>query len=89
MSAKHRMAVSRTPFMVKFKPQDAGRTVVYFARWSTAKGQMGPWSSPVYFTIANGGPALDVIEENERASKVKTITGDDASDGESPLKMAA
>jgi hypothetical protein len=35
-----------------FTTADRGKTATYFARWTNAKGQMGPWSVPTSMAIA-------------------------------------
>lgn len=35
-----------------FTTADRGKTATYFARWTNAKGQMGPWSIPSVVAIA-------------------------------------
>lgn len=35
-----------------FTPADAGKTVTYFARWTNAKGEVGPWSQGLSASIA-------------------------------------
>jgi hypothetical protein len=35
-----------------FTTADRGKTATYFARWTNAKGQMGPWSVPSVVAIA-------------------------------------
>jgi len=44
--------VTRAVFESQFAPADSGKTATYFARWTNAKGQMGPWSNPASMPIA-------------------------------------
>lgn len=50
--AEFRSFVTRQPFGVTFNPADNGKVATYFARWQTRTGLVGPWSTPVAFTIA-------------------------------------
>ena len=43
--------VTRQPYGVPFEPADNGKLATYFARWQNRKGQVGPWSNGVTFTI--------------------------------------
>lgn len=44
---------TRTPFYVtEFGPSDTGKVADYFARWTNAKGEEGPWSPVASATIA-------------------------------------
>jgi len=44
---------TRTPFYVtEFGPTDAGKTADYYARWTNAKGEEGPWSPVASAVIA-------------------------------------
>jgi hypothetical protein len=36
----------------EYLPADNGKTATYFARWTNAKGEMGPWSQPLPVSIA-------------------------------------
>ena len=49
--APFRAFVTRQPYAVSFEPADNGKIATYFARWQNAKGQTGPWSNPISFTI--------------------------------------
>jgi hypothetical protein len=42
-----------TPMRVKHDPANAGKTATYFGRWGSQRGEFGPWSLPISFTIAN------------------------------------
>jgi hypothetical protein len=42
----------KTDFSCAFAPADHGKTATYFARWTNAKGDMGPWSLPLPVSIA-------------------------------------
>jgi hypothetical protein len=44
--------VTRSEFQSNFDPADNGKTATYFARWTNAKGEVGPWSAPVSMPIA-------------------------------------
>lgn len=46
--------VTRPKFQSLFAPggTDHGKTATYFARWVSAKGQVGPWSAPASMRIA-------------------------------------
>lgn len=47
--------VTKIPVLAEWDSDDAGKTAVYYARWQTRTGLIGPWSSPVSMTIAAGG----------------------------------
>jgi hypothetical protein len=42
----------KTEFSCAFPPADHGKVATYFARWTNAKGDMGPWSQPLPVSIA-------------------------------------
>ena len=42
---------ARTPFVVQYGDEDAGKTAYYIARWVNNEGK-GPWSETVSATIA-------------------------------------
>lgn len=42
----------RTDFTCNYVTADNGKTATYFARWTNAKGEMGPWSQPLTVPIA-------------------------------------
>jgi hypothetical protein len=42
----------RTDFTCNYTSADNGKTATYFARWTNAKGEMGPWSQPLTVPIA-------------------------------------
>jgi hypothetical protein len=42
----------KTAFECTYTPVDNGKTATYFARWTNAKGEMGPWSQPMPVSIA-------------------------------------
>lgn len=42
----------RTGFTAEFDPSDNGKVATYFARWTNAKGEMGPWSPAASLPIA-------------------------------------
>lgn len=44
--------VTRAAFTSAFDPADNGKTATYFARWTNAKGEVGPWSMPASMPIA-------------------------------------
>lgn len=47
--------VTKVPTQAFWDSDDAGKKAVYYARWQTRTGLVGPWSSPVDMTIAAGG----------------------------------
>ncbi|MGL4553567.1 MAG: hypothetical protein ACRC33_20590 [Gemmataceae bacterium] len=42
---------SRTPYVVQFDGGDAGKPVWYWLRWSSTRGEPGPWGAPVSATV--------------------------------------
>lgn len=44
--------VTKAEFHSSFSSADDGKIATYFARWTNAKGEVGPWSSPVSMRIA-------------------------------------
>ena len=44
--------IGKTTVNSTFAPADNGKVVTYFARWTNAKGQTGPWSQGVSGSIA-------------------------------------
>lgn len=44
--------LTRPNYQNTFTVADSGKTVTYFARWTNAKGKVGPWSPPVSIRIA-------------------------------------
>jgi hypothetical protein len=42
----------KTEHASNFDPADNGKVATYFARWTNAKGEMGPWSAPASMPIA-------------------------------------
>jgi len=42
----------KTDFTCTYASGDNGKTATYFARWTNAKGEMGPWSQPMPVSIA-------------------------------------
>lgn len=44
--------VSRAEYQSHFTSGDNGKIATYFARWTNAKGEVGPWSPPVSMPIA-------------------------------------
>jgi len=42
----------KTSFECTYPSADNGKTATYFARWTNAKGEMGPWSQPMPVSIA-------------------------------------
>lgn len=38
---------TKTPYVMTFDLEDAGKTVYYWLRWITRSGEKGPWSKPV------------------------------------------
>ena len=49
--APFRAFVTRQPYAVSFEPTDNGKIATYFARWQNAKGETGPWSNAISFTV--------------------------------------
>ena len=45
-------AFTRNPIGVPFAPADNQKIATYFARWSSPRSEMGPWSLPVSMAIA-------------------------------------
>lgn len=43
---------TRTPATISFAAGDNGKVCTYFARWTNAKGEEGPWSAPVTCTVS-------------------------------------
>ncbi len=43
---------TKNPVGVAFDPSDNGKQATYFGRWSSRRGDVGPWSLPVTMTIA-------------------------------------
>jgi hypothetical protein len=68
--AKFVGSYTRNLFAVAHEPADGGKTATYWGRWAGRRGDVGPWSLPVSFTIAWGGA------EPARASKPATDDGD-------------
>jgi hypothetical protein len=50
--AKFYGAFTRNPIGVLFDDESDGKVATYFARWSTIRGEVGPWSVPVAMRIA-------------------------------------
>lgn len=44
--------VTRADYTATYTTADTGKVATYFARWTNAKGEMGPWSSPLSMPIA-------------------------------------
>jgi hypothetical protein len=44
--------VTKADIQSSFESADDGKIATYFARWTNAKGEVGPWSSPVSMRIA-------------------------------------
>ena len=44
--------VTRAEFTATFNPADNGKTATYFARWTNAKGEVGPWGPATSMPIA-------------------------------------
>jgi len=45
------LAVSRSPYIMDFEPEEAGQKVRFFARWLNAKGQGGDWTERMEFMV--------------------------------------
>lgn len=43
---------TRNRFTSRFQTADGGKIATYFARWANSKGQLGPWSGPVWMQVA-------------------------------------
>src|SRR5205823_1998389 len=43
---------TRNPVGVAFGPADNGKQATHFARWTSRRGELGPWSAPVTLAIA-------------------------------------
>lgn len=43
---------TRNPIVIEFTDSDDGKIATYYARWSNAKGETGPWSQPISMRIA-------------------------------------
>ena len=43
---------TKNPCAVAFTPADTGKQATYFARWAGRRGDVSPWSQPVYLAIA-------------------------------------
>lgn len=71
--AKFVGSFTRQPMLVHHVPEHRGRQATYWGRWANRRGEMGPWSLPVSFTIANGGGVGAVsgegMEEGEGARR--------------------
>ena len=44
--------VTRPRFTIAHRPADVGRRATYWGRWISARGEAGPWSGAIGFTIA-------------------------------------
>ncbi len=44
--------VTRGQYQSRFGPEHKGKTATYFARWTNAKGEVGPWSHATSMAIA-------------------------------------
>lgn len=44
--------VTKAAFQSSFSSSDDGKIATYFARWTNAKGEVGPWSAPVSMRVA-------------------------------------
>lgn len=51
--APFRAFVTRQPYGINFNPADNGKIATYFARWQNRKGEVGPWSNAVSFTVVS------------------------------------
>ena len=43
---------TRNPVAVQFDEADDGKIATYYARWASARGEVGPWSLPASMRIA-------------------------------------
>lgn len=43
---------TKNPVAVAFTPDDNSKTATYYARWAGSRGDVSPWSQPVYLAIA-------------------------------------
>jgi hypothetical protein len=48
---KYAGSVTRSPYLVHFDGNDAGKPAYYWARWENNRGQTGSWSMMIYATI--------------------------------------
>jgi len=42
---------TRTPHVIAFDGSDANKTVTYWLRWVSIRGETGPWSAAVSATV--------------------------------------
>jgi hypothetical protein len=49
--ARFYAVVTRQPYAVRYPRSENGRVATYFARWQNRKGDVGPWSNPISFTV--------------------------------------
>ena len=42
---------TRTPFTMNFDAADGGKTVYYWTRWVSTRGEVGPWSASASATV--------------------------------------
>lgn len=56
-TARHVGDYGRQPIRINWSAKLTGKTVTYFGRWVTRKGLKGPWSGPVFISVASGGNA--------------------------------
>lgn len=43
---------TKTPFVLTFGAPDVGKICTCWSRWFNRKGELGPWSAPIHFTVA-------------------------------------
>jgi hypothetical protein len=60
--ARHVGDWGRQPIRINWPHDLTGKTVTYFGRWMTKKGLKGPWSLPVFMTVASGGDATAAVK---------------------------
>jgi hypothetical protein len=51
-AALFRAAFTRNPVAVPFDASAGGKVATHFARWASARGEVGPWSLPVSMRVA-------------------------------------
>jgi len=51
-NAEFQAFVGKPAITSSFSPSDSGKVVTYFARWTNARGEVGPWSQGVSGSIA-------------------------------------
>ena len=52
--ARYHRSYTRTPFVVELAWKADGLIATYYARWSTRRGEVGPWSAPLSVRVIGG-----------------------------------